>query len=80
MPRRRLAMDDDHLIFSRRYKLSKVTEEWCLAKGVPACSMNIITALESMDLLDRDRVREDEYCSVGDDNFIYFFKKDGSEA
>ena len=49
---------DDWLLFGSRRKAEAMAKEWCETRGVSCNAFNIITALDSMNLLDRESTRE----------------------
>lgn len=73
-------MSEDILIFSRRHRLAAVAEEWCVQKGILACPLNIVTALNAMEMLNVERAITEDYYDLGEDDTIAFYKKDGSKA
>ena len=50
--------NDDRLIFSKRMVISDAVDEWLMDKGISSNpTINVVTALDSYGLLDRDACR-----------------------
>ncbi len=58
---------DDVLLFSQRALVERMVRNWCVdtQSGIGPGPFNVITALDSLGLLDRTKVREEFKNSLG---------------